>query len=189
MFEAAIRVLRKHDLLAELAEEMIADHDYGSAAIPEQARDGTPAPRTRRKLADVAPKPHKIPGTGETHESWAGKYCDMLRTSADFEVVREWMDKNQQPLEGLRKFKPSVAQLVRKVTTDTLQDIEDAQKMADARAARKAAAQPTEMDDASGEGGLGPDTAVIDGRSGEGTPQDLPLCQTDGETAGTALHS
>lgn len=124
---------------------------------PEQARDGTP-PRRQDPISsgpqtvvkDMGPsdggvKPHKIPGAGETYETWSEKYSEFIRTSPDITTLYQWIDANNEPLGRLAKGKPSIANAVKKVTENVLQALKDAKEKADAKAAKKA--KPAEMEE------------------------------------------
>ena len=145
------------------ADTKIIEMTVNEPSEPEPVRDGTPprpdpissgpprqaAPKPEpKKTADAFPQPHKIPGTGETYESWAEKYCDLLKTSPDKSVFYKWMDLNSEPLGRLNKGKPSVAAKVHKITENTLQGLRDAAEKADAKAAKKTAPS-AEMDEPS----------------------------------------
>lgn len=134
-----------------------------------EARDGTPPPRKPKDEpkpdpissgpprttkpapkddgpTDPGPQPHKIPGTGETFETWASKYCDLLKTSPDTATAYAWIDKNNDPLGRLAKGKPSVSAMVKKTTEQVMQALKDAKEKAEAKAAKKSALA-ADMDD------------------------------------------
>jgi len=136
--------------------------------------DPKPAP----KAAEPGPKPHRIPGAGHTFESWAERFCDMVKTSEDTAAVYGWIDQNSKdfttpdvatpqtgPLKRLEQKKPSVYATVRKTIEKTMQTLRDAQAKAAEKAAKKPAQAkipPGEMDDEPTHdeltgGGSGPD--------------------------------
>lgn len=127
-------------------------------AEPEQARDGTPPRRQdpiisgpQAVIKDNGPsdggiKPHKLPGAGETYETWSEKYSDFIKTSPDITTLYQWIDANNEPLGRLSKGKPSIAAAVKKVTENVLQALKDAKEKADAKAAKKV--KPAEMEEA-----------------------------------------
>lgn len=128
------------------------------------------------KTAAQEIQPHRIPGEGHTFESWAQRYCDLIRTSADISILYKWVDENSRsfvlpndpekrqqtgPLERLQKGKPSVYATVKKAFEETLDRLRAAhpkQSIADRVAAGKAAAAApaSDMDDA-------PPTDMADG--------------------------
>lgn len=152
------------------------DHAVG------EVRDGAPPRRTaapkddpitsgpqRTAARDAAPKtkpvePFKLPGTGETFESWAEKYIDHIKTSPDTATVYKWIDVNSDPLGRLTKGKPSVYAAVKKATEGVMEKLRDAQaKAADkttkaAAKAKPAEPPPSEMDAPSDMDGDAPDT-------------------------------
>ena len=116
-----------------------------------KASDQKPAP----KAADPGPKPYRIPGTNHTFESWAEKFCDLVKTSEDTAAVYKWIDENTKdfttpevpqpqigPLKRLEQKKPTVYATVRKTIEQTMQALRDAQ----AKAAEKAAKKPVRTD-------------------------------------------
>jgi phage recombination protein Bet len=129
--------------------------------------------QAKRKPADEAPKPHRIPGAGHTYESWAEKYQDLLKTSPDIATVYGWIDQNSKefsdpadpekrilgPLTRLEKQKPSVYAEIKKTTEKVMQALRDAQKKAEEKEAKKAAkaAPKGDMDDGPAEGPSAPD--------------------------------
>ncbi len=139
--------------------------------IDDQARDGTPPPRepkpepkadpissgpprtTAPKAApapndegpsDPGPQPHKIPGTGETYETWSAKFMDLIQTSPDMATLYKWSDLNADPLARLAKGKPSVNAQVSDMLKRVMEKLKDEKKKVDAKAAKKAA--PADMD-------------------------------------------
>lgn len=153
-----------------------------STADPEQARDGTPprrapkadpieggdpissgpprtvAPAKDTGPSDPGPQPHRIPGEGHTFDTWADKYCDLIKTSPDVATVYGWIDANTKsfqvgdgpkqvgPLDRLAKGKPSVYARVKKVTAETMQALKDAAAKVADKAAKKAAPKPAPND-------------------------------------------
>lgn len=90
-------------------------------------------------------EPFKLPGTGETFESWAEKYIDHIKTSPDTATCYGWIDKNSDPLGRLQKGKPSCYSTVKKATEQVMEKLRDAQKKAADKTA-KVVAPPSEMD-------------------------------------------
>jgi hypothetical protein len=146
-----------------------------SAHDPEEARDGTPPRRAgnaeqkpdpissgppRAVAKDTGPsakpvEPFKLPGTGETFQSWAEKYIDNIKTSLDTATAYKWIDLNSDPLGRLNKGMPSIASQVKKATEQVMEKLRDAQKKAQektAKAAAKAATPPpSDMDAPAGD--------------------------------------
>lgn len=90
-------------------------------------------------------EPFKMPGTGETFESWAEKYIDNIKTSPDTATVYKWIDVNSDPLGRLTKGKPSVYATVKKATEGVMEKLRDAQAMAKEKTDKAAAkAKPAE---------------------------------------------
>lgn len=142
------------------------DHDS------EEARDGTPPRRAtsaepkpdpissgppRTVAKDTGPsakplEPFKLPGTGETFESWSEKYIQNIQTSPDTATCYGWIDKNSDPLGRLAKGKPSIASQVKKATEQVMEKLRDAQKKAADKAAKtKPAPAPNDMDAPAGD--------------------------------------
>lgn len=140
---------------------------------PEEARDGTPPrrqaasqeahtanpaaskpdpissgpPRTVAKDTGPSAKPvepFKLPGTGETFESWAEKYIQYIQTSPDTSTAYKWIDVNSDPLGRLQKGKPSCYSAVKKATEQVMEKLRDAQKKATDKAAKAAAKPPAQ---------------------------------------------
>lgn len=111
---------------------------------PPRTTAPKPAPKEDGP-SDPGPRPHKIPGTGETYDTWAAKYQDMIRTSPDISVLYKWIDLNNEPLGKLARGKPSVAGDVKKTTEKVMQAFRDAQEKSEKKAAKKAA-PPADMD-------------------------------------------
>lgn len=145
----------------------------------DQARDGDPPPRqpkSETKTADPissgppraaspketgpsdpGPQPHRIPGEGHTFESWAEKYCDLIKTSPDVATVYGWIDANSRefstsegapkqagPLTRLQKGKPSIYATVKKTTETVMEKLRNAQARV-AEKAKKAAPPKSDM--------------------------------------------
>lgn len=160
-------------------------------ADPEQARDGTPPARAPKPAApkddpissgpprtiapkeagpsDPGPKPHRIPGNEHTYESWAEKYCDLIKTSDDVATVYAWIDANSRefaiaegapkqpgPLTRLRKGKPSVYATVKKTTEEVMETLRDRAARAAQKAAKPKAEDPapSDMGDGAGHGNM-----------------------------------
>lgn len=77
------------------------------------AKEPEKGPEPTKSAAEET-KPHKISGNGHTFESWATKYCDLIKTSADLPVVYEWIKANSDPLTRLEKGAPKEFQRCRK---------------------------------------------------------------------------
>lgn len=174
---------------------------------PEQARDGTPPPRQAKAAPKEDPissgpprktapketgpsepetKPYRIPGDGHTFETWAAKYCDLIKTSRDIATCYGWIDANTKefrmaegapmqpgPLTRLHKGKPSVYATVKKTTEDVMQNLRDEQEKAAEKAKKKTAAAappPSDMEEA-GE--------MDDGPSGDAIEQSLGATEDD----------
>lgn len=154
----------------------------------EQARDGTPPPRQPKAEAKQDPitsgpidngpprttapketgpvdppvKPYRIPGDGHTFETWAEKYCDMLKTSPDVATVYGWIDANSKkfqlkpespmqdgPLTRLQAKKPSTYSQVKITTERVMEKLRAEQEKAAEKAKKKAAPAappPSDMD-------------------------------------------
>jgi len=137
---------------------------------PEEARDGTPPPRQPKEAksdpissgpprttapkaatpkddgpSDLGPQPHKIPGTGETFETWTEKFITMINTSPDKATLLKWSDLNADPLARLAKGKPSCNAKVNSALKRAAEQFAYEQGKADAKAAKKAA-PPADMD-------------------------------------------
>ncbi len=122
---AVIRVLSYCKTCAEANRTGRTAPDSDMEAIDE-VRDGDPPPRVRDPgPVALGPIPHTITGKGETCESWAEKYGDMLKTSNSIREFELWRSFNAEPLELLTKRKPSVAAAVRKVSQIVLQALTD----------------------------------------------------------------
>lgn len=117
-------------------------------------------PPAKAKPVDDTPKPHRIPGNGHTYESWAERYCDLIKTSPDKATLYAWIDANtkefvdpndqterkqQGPLKRLEAGRPSAYATVHKTTQQLMTSFDDAIKKAAEKAA-KAAPPPNEMD-------------------------------------------
>lgn len=125
-----------------------------TTAPPKEQRPDpiTTGPQTRGQT-QPKPKeitPFKIPGTGETFESWAEKYIDNIYTAGDTATAMKWIDLNSDPLARLAKGKPSVYANIKKSTERLMEQLRDAQAKAQAKAAAKTkptTPPPSEMDD------------------------------------------
>jgi len=125
--------------------------------------DPVGTPLRKEGMKEPGPKPHRIPGSGHTFESWAEKFSDLIKTSEDTATVYKWIDENTKdfttadmkdpqtgPLKRLEQKKPSVYATVRKTIEATMQTLRDAQQKAAEKAAKKPAqakAAPSDMDD------------------------------------------
>jgi phage recombination protein Bet len=149
------------------------------AAPPRQQQAKKPEPKQEPKPDPISTgrataamhssteetKPHRIPGDGHSYESWAQRFQDLVKTSADTNAVYKWVDENTKkftlpgvdgeeprqqagPLERLQKMKPSIYAAVRKTLEETIESLRDKAAKAEAK---KAGPAPSDMSDSSGE--------------------------------------
>lgn len=169
-----------------------------------QSRDGTPprreqrmdearkndpistGPQQRAAPRDTGPKakpvePFKLPGTGETFESWSEKYIDHIKTSPDTATVYKWIDVNSDPLGRLTKGKPSVYATVKKATEGVMEQLRDAQTKAKEKTDKATAkpAAPSDMDEATADEmdrraeNMGPDDTPDYGAPADDNPETI----------------
>jgi phage recombination protein Bet len=130
------------------------------AAKPAEPKDdpiSTGRATAAMKSANDETKPHRIAGDGHSFESWAARFCDLVKTSKDTADVYSWIDVNTKPfilpndpdkrkqagpLERIQKGKPSVYAGIKKVLEETLESLRPKQTA-------KPAAKPAPKDDMS----------------------------------------
>jgi len=149
--KAALGLAVSNDDDGQTSEEKPKDN--GPPRRAEPPRDVTPprredpistGPQPKPQAAKTEAKPstaapYKIPGTGETYESWARKYCDAIKAAPDVATIYGWVDMNSEPLGKLGKGAPETAANVRKATLDA---------MAALRKTKEPAKKASDMDDA-----------------------------------------